>query len=699
MNVHRAISGLLHPRLRRAATIAVLSASVVIGLLMAVMVTLSIAQGTVRPSTEVWRAHHEACHRIPEEAYHRDRFRAVEGRVSDENGQPVAGALVRSARLESLVELARGGSPSPSRWNVPIETETRTDEHGRYEFPHLPVGGRTFFYSAPAGRDLAPAIKDLIVVQDGLGAQLDVTLGKPAKLTVRFPIPMKEATRLYLVPERWWPDLTSATVPATWRATGFPGLGGPFRRGLIAVGAADLSVPLKIIGRYDLDRSLEVDLPGLSEKPVWRFDLPEAAGIEPWRFEPSSEERQFYAAMSPIPLFWPESPTGWPSWLAVPGVLTRWHANQLKSRSLTKRDTLQPGKSANRKGGGLPGRVLPNRGIEGPFQKREIDAPAKPATPQAVATAGSAGALPFRNHPSETDAESKYAVPPAKATRASSRATGTARGFALHPFLPVLLESHTAAPRLGWSSEASEFEFVDLPIGFYRVRALDLFGRATFAAGVAVRPGMSEEKHVRLGNRIDLDEPESRQVIGFVRWESGAPVAKAVVFMQCSYDFRRYVRRVESDEQGFFYFSEIPEDEPYFVFAVPPNDSNAMRDLTYFGVGSLQREAWKELTLHPHRLAGTIRTLPTSPAPGPPNVTGIPSPDANAVLQLIRVESGSEQVVWTFRTEPAGQFVVSNVPHGRYRVQGVPADDRPIAHSFPIDIADGRHEYPVQWSP
>ena len=31
---------------------------------------------------------------------------------------------------------------------------------------------RTFFYSAP-GRDLAPAIKDLIVVQNGLGAQLD----------------------------------------------------------------------------------------------------------------------------------------------------------------------------------------------------------------------------------------------------------------------------------------------------------------------------------------------------------------------------------------------------------------------------------------------------------------------------------------------------------------------------------------------
>ena len=124
------------------------------------------------------------CHNLPEELYHRDRFRAIRGRVSDEDGKPVAGAVVRCVKLESLVELAKAGAPSPLSWSVPIEAETRTDENGRYDFPHLPVGGRTFFYSAP-GRELAPAIKDLVVVQDGLGAQLDVTLARPAALRVK----------------------------------------------------------------------------------------------------------------------------------------------------------------------------------------------------------------------------------------------------------------------------------------------------------------------------------------------------------------------------------------------------------------------------------------------------------------------------------------------------------------------------------
>jgi len=168
--------------LRRAVVPAVLAASVVVAVAVPVLVVLSLAQGACSRSNEIWRAHHEACHRIPEELYHRDRFRALKGRVTDPDGRPLAGALVRSAKLESLVELARGEPPVPSKWTVPIEAEIRTDERGRYESPHLPVGGRTLFYSAPAGRDLAPAVKDLVVVQDGLGAQLDVTLAKPAKL-------------------------------------------------------------------------------------------------------------------------------------------------------------------------------------------------------------------------------------------------------------------------------------------------------------------------------------------------------------------------------------------------------------------------------------------------------------------------------------------------------------------------------------
>ena len=65
---------------------------------------------------------------------------------------------VRCVKVESLVELARDWLATSSGWKLPIEAEISTGEDGRYEFPHLPVGARTFFCSAP-GRELAPAIK------------------------------------------------------------------------------------------------------------------------------------------------------------------------------------------------------------------------------------------------------------------------------------------------------------------------------------------------------------------------------------------------------------------------------------------------------------------------------------------------------------------------------------------------------------
>ena len=169
---------------------------------------------------------------------------------------------------------------------------------------------------------------------------------------------------------------------------------------------------------------------------------------------------------------------------------------------------------------------------------------------------------------------------------------GIVRGFAPHPFLPVLVESHTAGPRLAWTSDASEFEVEGLPPGNYRVRALDLFGQMTFAAGIAVRLDrpMTPDQHVRLWSKVDLDELDARQVMGFVKWERGLPAAKAVVFMQNAYDFRKYVRRVEADDRGFFRFVNVPGNEPYFVFALPPGEGPVMREFVYFGVPTPRRE-------------------------------------------------------------------------------------------------------------
>jgi hypothetical protein len=315
---------------------------------LAVLVSLSIAQASASRSKVVWRKHHEESHKLPDELFHRDRFRAIRGRVSDEDGKPVHRALVRCVRLEGLVELARAGMPSASKWTLPIEAETTADEQGRYEFPYLPVGGRTFFYSAP-GRDLAPAIKDLVVVQDGLGAQLDVTLARPAVLRVKLePARMPSVvmrgvdrvirdrarqpspSRLHLIPHRWWPTLPTVALPQGEgskevktphsQEVEFRGLGGPLRKGLIAASGPEESSPLRIVGRYDLDQSAEVVITGI-KTVTSQFDLPESAGIESWRFPMRASHRLFYAVMSPIALFWPVVGDDQPLWLAQPAYL------------------------------------------------------------------------------------------------------------------------------------------------------------------------------------------------------------------------------------------------------------------------------------------------------------------------------------------------------------------------------------------
>jgi hypothetical protein len=299
------------------------------------LVALSVRAAPASRTAASWLAHHHECHKLPEELYHRDRFRAILGHVADEDGKPVAGASVRCVRLENLVEL-KAGPPSPLSWSIPIEAETKTDERGQYEFPHLPVGGRTFFYSAPA-RDLAPVVRDLVVVEDGLGAQLDVRLIRPSVLRVkvtagRAPSLLIKgaaraalrsargagATRLHVIPHRWWPDLITAAIPAGREPVEFSGLGGPLRKGLIAASGADQRAPLWVIGRYDLDESGETVVTRGAPGAASRFDLPEAAGIELWSPRMRASQRLFYAAMSPIALFWPVVGDDQPLWQSEP---------------------------------------------------------------------------------------------------------------------------------------------------------------------------------------------------------------------------------------------------------------------------------------------------------------------------------------------------------------------------------------------
>jgi hypothetical protein len=127
-------------------------------LVLAALVEVYLANATspAGAPSEVWARHRALITSLPDAPYHLDRFRAIRGRVTDEDGKPVAGALVRCVKVESLVGLADRGPPTLSNWKVPIETEMSTRADGTYEFGHRSVGARTLFCSAP-GRELAPS--------------------------------------------------------------------------------------------------------------------------------------------------------------------------------------------------------------------------------------------------------------------------------------------------------------------------------------------------------------------------------------------------------------------------------------------------------------------------------------------------------------------------------------------------------------
>ena len=502
-----------------------------------------------------WHAHRERLRLVPEDAYRRDRFRSVRGVVVAEDGRPVSGVVVRSVRLVDLIGLAGSGMARGPGWAPRIEAAAETGPDGAYEFPHLEIGARTFFFSAP-GRDLAPAIREMVAVQDGMGAKLDVVLGRPESLRVIGP-GAGAAGRLALVPHRWWPEV--AEPSPTPGGAEFRGLGGPFRRGLIVDrGKAD-SEPWRILGAFDLDLSstatLETPAPGTAPRAV----VPEAEGLPAWSSPTAPARRRFFAALSPLALLWPTSPDDNAFAEAVGDFLTAGEARP---------------------------------------------------------------------------------------------ARGALRGFAPQGHMPVLIESRSGGAWSGMTSDASEYAFEGLPADAYRARSFDVYGRVTFAGAADVRPGASAKVVGGLPTRLDLAEPDSREVIGLVRWESGAPAAKAEVYMQHAGNFRRYLRRAEADENGVFRFVGVPGDEPYFAFALPAGEPSALRGFVHFGVESGRREHWLELTLHPHRVTSPAGKLKGS-----------------AAVELVRLGPGGDELVWASRADATGRATVANVPHGRYRLR------------------------------
>lgn len=527
-----------------------------------------------------WKRHHDFCLSLPEEMYHKDRSRAVRGRVLDHEGKPVAGGIVRCIGVTALVRLAQAGPPAPPSWSGLVETATQTDAEGRYEFPYLSVGGRTICVSAPG---LAPAVQSLIVVQDGAGARIDVTLEAPETLRVRLRGAEGRPRRIHLVPHRWWPELVAHDTGGSESEAEFSGLGGPFRKGLVLVSDVDDPSSWKVSGAFDLDRSRDVTVScaGDSSSPL---DVAEAACVAPWRPGVSEASRSFFGMLSPVALYWPTTYS--------PESSVLWHVGR---------------------------------------------------------RAGTGGGL---------------------------------RGTAPNPFLPVLIKAREGGAWLKWTSEAAEFELSGLSAGTYRVCSLNYFGLVSFARGLIVPPAGLVELRTRLGEEIQLDEPLSREVMGIVRWENGQPVEGAVVFFQDAVNFRRFLRRVVTDRNGFFRIPGVPGGATYFSFALPPQDEHAMKQLVYPRVESKRRETWFDLSISPHKIIGQL-------AGG----------GLKTRFDLVRKEAGDrELVVWSVRADKDGRFEVANVPHGRYVVRagkdGSPATVTSLSFEVEKDLV-----VVVRWPP
>lgn len=546
-----------------------------VALVATVLVVDASGRQDARTSLEAWRRHHAECLKTPEEVYHRDRARAVRGVVRDARGIPAAGALVRSVTLPSLLRLFESGPPSPESWPALVETETRVDEQGHYEFPHFDVGARMLCASAD---DLSPDVQGPVVVQDGSGARVDFSLEPPRALRVVLDAADRQR-RVHLLPCRWWPELPSRDLAAGEMAVRFDGLGGPFQNGLVLLSDPSGERAWRVTGAFDLDRSDEITLSTADDYVPSPSDLPEWAASSHRSAEPTAAARSFFGMLTPLALFW------------------------------------------------------------------NIADAAPRARPSSAPAFG-----------------------------------GALLGYGPGAFLPVLIEASDGRAWLRSTSDASEFELPGLAAGVYTARAMAPFGRICFARGAVVAASETTELASATAARIDLDEPLCREVMGVVRWENGQLAEDAEVFLQDAVNFRRFLRRVTTNRNGFYSVSSVPSGQ-YVAFALPAKDERAMKSFVYPRVPEMPRETRLDFTLSPHRVVGQVR-----------------AGRREALVRLVRDDADvGKKIVWSVVLGDDGKFEISNVPHGRYVAHLVGEKTQVSAVSLPF-LVERELTTTVRWS-
>jgi hypothetical protein len=254
--------------------------------------------------------------------------------------------------------------------------------------------------------------------------------------------------------------------------------------------------------------------------------------------------------------------------------------------------------------------------------------------------------------------------------QAGGAGSGGLRGYGASAFLPVLIESRDGHAWLEWTSAASEFELAGIAEGLYRVRSFRPFGHVTFARGLVVPLSGMTDLDSQVHNKIELEEPLSREVMGTVRWENGRPAAEAVVFLQDAANFRRFLQRVATDRNGFFSIPSVPADAQYVAFALPPEDEHAMKNFSYTRVDTMPREVWLDFTLSPHRVVGQFSEAGSA-----------------GCVELVREDpQGQKRVVWSLIPTGGGHFEISNVPHGQYVVHALREASGETIASLPFAV-------------
>ena len=140
---------------------------------------------------------------------------------------------------------------------------------------------------------------------------------------------------------------------------------------------------------------------------------------------------------------------------------------------------------------------------------------------------------------------------------------GTIRGNTAGPFSPILISNDKAGfCDTVYSDGASEFSALAVPLGRYYVCAFSRKGHITYSKGCQVTPQQIASVSLSRLDVIDVED-ENGRVLGYIDDGQGnnspdTVSSEKMVVMQDATNFRKFLRQIPVDENGFFEFWDVP---------------------------------------------------------------------------------------------------------------------------------------------